>query len=188
VIGVEDEGDVQRAGRLLIRLLAEQHRQEVRRVRKLRVGRHDLLPRPQPVIHRDVTGDLGDEAQCLAVVGLLGAVPAVGVVGRGGRDARPEHRHRGGLLRERRHEVVVERRRIASLDEELVQVVEVGLGRESQVVQEVDHLLVGGLAREIVDVVAGVPEPALLAVDVGDAGLRGDDLSKSHLAHAVPLA
>ena len=56
---------------------------------------------------------------------------------------------------------------------------QLGRGGQLQVVQEVDGLLEGGVLGQVVDVVTGVEEPALPAVDVRDPGLGGDHVLES---------
>src|SRR5690606_30933536 len=59
--------------------------------------------------------------------------------------------------------------------ETVVEVVELGLRGELAEPQEVGHLLEGGVAREVVDLVAAVDELAGLPVDVGQLGVEGGD-------------
>ena len=58
---------------------------------------------------------------------------------------------------------------------------------ELEVVEEVDDLFEAGVAGEVGDVIADVPEAARLPVDVGDARLRGDDLAQPLLGHATRI-
>ncbi len=146
-------------------------------------GRHDLLARPHPVVHREQGRRLRDQTQRLAPVGLHRVVPPVRVVRRRRRNARPEHRHRRGLLSERRHQVLQELGDLALLDHEVGERVQLRLGRQSQLVEQVDDLLVRGPAGQVVDVVADVPEPPGLPVDVGQPRLGCHDLAKASVGH-----
>ena len=70
---------------------------------------------------------------------------------------------------------------------ETVELLELVPGRELEVVEKVDGLFEGGVPREVADVVAHVPEPAGIAVDVRDLRLGGHDVAKALLGHAVLL-
>ena len=158
VIGVEDERGVERVGVLGARLVSQEHPQEVGGVGELGVGRQDVLAGPQPVVVRDQRRGLGDQAERLAELRIGRLVPPVGVVRGGGGDAGPQHGHRRRLLRELVHQVRQERRQLALVDQELVQLVELVARRELQVMQEVDDLLVAGVRGEVGDVVPDVPQ------------------------------
>jgi hypothetical protein len=190
VIGVQDEGGVEGRGVLGRRLDPQQHVQEVRCVRQLRAGWHDLLAGAQTVVGGDQGRGLRHEPHGLAVLGFRRLVPSVGIVGGGRGKARAQHRHRGGLLGELGHQLLEQDREVALVHEELDEVVQLVAVWKPGVVQQVDGLLEGDVARKVGDVVAGVPQPSGLAVDVGDPGLSGDDLAEALLRHvrSLPVA
>src|SRR6266540_7033857 len=183
VVRVEDQGGVQGRGVGLLGFVSGEHVQEVRRMRELRVGRHDHLTGSHPVVHREQRRRLRDEAEGLALVRLGTVVPPIGVIGGRGGDAGPKHRHRRRLLGQGRHQSLEEWRDLSLGDQSLRKLVEIGLGWELEVVEKVGDLLEGRLGRQVVDVIAHVPQAPLLAVDVGQAGRCGDDLFQSSLRH-----
>ena len=131
-----------------------------------------------PLRMRSKRGDqrrqLGRDPDGLAVVGV--GVHDVGLVVVGGehRERRPHGRHRVGVLgrvvTEVVQEVGVDRPGLAELAVELV---ELGLGRELALPEQVGHLLERGVLGQVADVVAAVDELALLAVDGRELGVEG---------------
>jgi hypothetical protein len=77
---------------------------------------------------------------------------------------------------------------IPFLREEGGQPVELRQGGELQMMEEVDDLLEGGVLREVLDLVADVGEGSLLAIDVGELGVCGDDLSEPLVGHDPPFS
>ena len=67
------------------------------------------------------------------------------------------------------------------------QVLKSALGRQLEVVKEVDDLFEGRIFGEVVDVVPDVGKAAFLAVDVAEGGLCGDDpLESFPISHRSP--
>ena len=103
-------------------------------------------------------------ARTSLVVDLVG----VGVEGRERADRGDEHAHRVGVVAEALHEVldVLVHERV---DRDLVDpLLELGLGRQLAVDQQVGDLEVGRVLAQLLDRVAAVLEDARVAVDVGD--------------------
>ena len=79
--------------------------------------------------------------------------------------------------------VYVVERYLPGLDQEVREAVELGLRWQAELVEQVHDLLERGPAGQVGDVVADVPQAALLPVDVGQARLRGHDLAKTLVRH-----
>jgi hypothetical protein len=76
-----------------------------------------------------------------------------------------------------------ERGDLPLLDHEVGECVELGLGGQAELVQQVHDLLVGRPPRQVVDVVADVPQAAGLTIDVGEPRLGRNDLAKTLVRH-----
>ena len=176
MVGVEDEHGVEDLGGSLLGLLSVQHEEEIGGMWELRVRVDDREPLAIPIVVGDERRHQGDEPDRLSVVRLGGLVPAVRIVRRGCGDARSQHRHRRGLLGEGGHQGNDEVRRLPLVHHLLGELLELDLVREADVVEEEDDFLEGGVLREIVDRIPRVPELPELAVDVGDRGLRRNDV------------
>src|SRR6266567_6203325 len=69
VIGVENQGDVESAFGGLRRSCAVQQQEEIRRMRKRRIGLDDILPFPQAIVSRHYHRYLRSQPNRLAHVG-----------------------------------------------------------------------------------------------------------------------
>ena len=97
MVGVEDEGDVERAGRGFRGLDAVEHPEKIAGVIERAVGRNNFLSFAEAVVNGHDHGDLGGEVVGLAHVGVVGVVFLVGVVKAERRHGSSQHFHgRGG--------------------------------------------------------------------------------------------
>ncbi len=165
-----------RAGRLAV-----EHGQEVVRGGALARRRDDLLALADAVEGGHERGQLGGEADRLALVGLAAHVLGLVVIGGEHGEGGAHGRHRVGVRRrvvaEVVHEIRVDGARLAHLGRHLV---ELRLVRHLAVPQEVAGLLEGGVLGQVLDAVAAVEQLALLAVDERELGVeRGDAFEAS---------
>ena len=178
VVGVQDEEHVERldqarVGLELLLAHLEEHREEVGGVAQVVVGVDERLALRVAERPGAQGRHLGDHPHDLhvAVVGVAD-VAGVGVERRQRADGGHQHAHRVRVVAESVHEsldVLVHERVVGDLVHPGVVLL---LGGELALDQEIGHLEEVGLLRELLDRVAAVLEDALVAVDVGDRGLR----------------
>src|ERR671910_701663 len=178
VVGVQDQDDVEVAGDLGVGLLAGQGVEEVGRDAEVVAGLDRVRAGPQPLVGGDDLGGLGHQPVGLAEVGLRRPV-VVGVEGGRGRHRRPQGGHRAGPPGQGADQLDQQGVEHALGPQGGHRLRQLGRGRQLQVVEQVDGLLEGGMGGQVGDVVAGVEELALPAVDVGDPGLGGDHALES---------
>src|SRR5215207_3217176 len=178
VVGVQDQDDVEVAGDLGVGLLAGQGVEGVGRDAEVVAGLDRVRAGPQPLVGGDDLGGLGHQPVGLAQVGRWRLL-VVGVEGGRGRHRRPQRRHGAGPLGQGADQLDQQGLEDALGPEGRDRLGQLGRGRQLQVVQEVDGLLEGGVLGQVGDVVAGVEELALPAVDVRDPGLGGDHALES---------
>jgi isocitrate dehydrogenase (NAD+) len=178
VVGVQHQDDVEVAGDLGVGLLAGQGVQEVGRDPEVVAGLDRVRAGPQPLVGGDDLGGLGHQPVGLAQVGLLRLL-VVGVEGGRRRHRRPQGGHGAGPRGQGADQLDQERVKGALGPQGGDRLGQLGGGRQLQVVQQVDGLFEGGVLGQVGDVVAGVEELALAAVDVGDPGLGGDHALES---------
>ena len=174
MVGVQDEQDVERPLQPRIRLVLElghleQHSEEVAGIAQVVVGIDVRLPHRVAVGERRQRRHLRDqpddlEVADLRVVDLVG----VGIEGRERAGRGQEHPHRVGVVAEALHEaldVLVHER----VDRDLVRpLVQLRLGGQLTVDEQVGDLEIGRLLRELLDRIAAVLQDAGLAVQERD--------------------
>ena len=195
MVGVKDEGDVERLGGELGGLLARHHVEEIAREGELGIGSDHGLPAPDPLPGRHQRRHLRRQADALPQRRLARVVRGVGIEGGQRRDARAEDLHGRGLLGQLPEHgdqlggQLPIRRRGKRLD--------VGVqllpARQLAVPEEVRHLLEGRLRDEVVYIEAPIEEAALVAVDEADVRCRDDNVLETSLqgirggvTHGVP--
>ena len=195
VVGVEDEQHVEGLGQRGVRLVAglghlPHHRQEVLGEAQRVVRVDERHPDAEAVAGRGQRGHLGDEPDDLAhaVLGIEDVL-GVGVEGRERGDGRHEHPHRVGVVVEALEEALAH----VLVDERVVRdVVDPRLvlrgGRQLAVDQQVGHLEVGRVLRQLLDRVAAVAEDARVAVEVGDRARRGGRRHQRRVVEPDPRA
>ena len=180
VVGVQDEEHVERldqarVGLELLLAHLEEHGEEVRGVAQVVVGVDERLALRVAERPGAQGRHLGDHPHDLHVpVVRVADVAGVGVERRQRADGGHQHAHRVRVVAESVHEsldVLVHERVVGDLVHPGVVLL---LGGQLALDQEIGHLEEVGLLRELLDRVAAVLEDALVAVDVGDRGLRHD--------------
>ena len=175
MLGVEDQARVEGAGRHVGRRLAGEHVEEVRGVGQVPGGLHRFLAAADPVVGADGRRDLAREPRGLATVGGARVVGGVGIVHPQRGDGRLQRAHRVRVLRHEGEGLRQLARDRPGRDEFGREPAELRSIGQLAMPEEVGHLLERGPARQIVDVIAAVGEPAVLPVQVAEPGLGGHD-------------
>ncbi len=180
MVGVEDEQDVERTGEHRVGLEAglgdlPHHRQEVRGEREGVVRVDERHAHAEAVGGGGQRGHLGDQADDLLVAGLgVEDVLGVEVEGRERGHGRYEHAHRVGVVVEPLQEALAHVLVDEGVEGDLpFPHLELGLGGELTVEQEVGHLQEGGVLGQLLDGIPPVAEDPGIAVEVGDGALTG---------------
>jgi len=168
VVRVEDERLIEGLGGDVVRLLAGQHVEEVRGETQIRVGIDGLLAETVALERCERGRDLGGDPTPLPErrIEIVGVGLVFGFVGREHRNRSPQRGHgllvgRGELLH-RREDVVVD---LAFVHERGRKRLELVLGRQMTVPEQVEHFLVARTASEVLDRVAAVDQSTDIAVD-----------------------
>ena len=179
VIGMQDQQQVERlhGDRLEPVLLAghcEEHVEQVGAVRQVVLRIDERLAEDVLVGGRGDCRDLGDDPvrEDLAVARVMD-VQRVVVEGRHRRDHGRHLRHRMGVVMEA---VVEAQQRLVDhrvAHDAVLERIELELGRQLAVDQQVGDFEEGALLRQLLDGIAAVEEDAAIAVDVGDLRLAG---------------
>ncbi len=179
MVGVQDPEHVERPLEPRVRLVLhlghlEHHREEVARVGQVVVRIDVGQPEVVAVGERGERGHLRDRAHGRHVA-LHVVLDVLGrrVEGRERAHGGQQHPHRVGVVAEALHELLDVLVDVGVVGDLVDPGVELVLGRQLAVDQEVRHLEVGGLLAELLDRVPAVLEHAGLAVDVGDRAATG---------------
>ena len=174
VVGVKNPEDVEgalepRVGLVLHLGHLEHHREEVAGVGQVVVRIHVREPEVVPVREGGERRHLRDQPDRGHVTLELVVDPLrLRIEGRERADGGEQHAHRVGVVAEALHElldVLVDEGVVGDLEDPLVELL---LGRQRAVDQEIGDLEVRGLLAELVDRIAAVLENPGLAVDVTD--------------------
>ena len=193
VVGVEDEEDVEGSGQDGVGVETglgdlPHHREEVGGEGQRVVGVDEGHAHAEPVGGRRQGRHLGDQADDLLVAGF-GVEDVLGVEVEGGQggDRRYQHPHGVGVvveaLEEPLSDVLVDEGVVGDL---VAPLVELGLGGQLAVEQEIGNLEVGRLLGQLLDGVAAVAKDAQVAVEVGDRALAGGGRDEAGIVEPDP--
>ena len=174
MVGVQDERDVEGAGRSVGWLGAIEHPDEVGSVREGLVRVDDGLALADAIEDGDDHGDLRGEPVGLAHVAVVGGVLLVGIVEGEQANGGTQHLHGGGVgghAAEELDDAPVHGARGGKSGGKVRELV--GRGQLAEP-EEIGGLFEGGVGSELVDIDAAVREDTGVAVDPAD-GRRGGD-------------
>ena len=181
VLGVERHGDVEDTRRKLGGLFADEGPEEVGGVVEIVARGDDVEALALAVEGSDDGGHARGEARGRPLELFLGEVVGLGVESAEGGDADLEGAHGLGRADEFGDEGAVEVGEGAFDDQERLELIELLPGGKLQIPEEKGGLFEGGVLGQVVDVVAGVDELALLAIDAAELGGGDVDAFKATL-------
>ena len=175
MLGVEDEGNVQRPSRCFGGLDAVEHPKEVGRVVQRAVGRHHFFSLAQPVVDGHDHGDLRGQVIALAHVGVVRIVFLIGVVEAERRDRGTQHFHRRGRRGDAAQQIDNAHVKAPGERKLRLELAQLELAGKNAVPQQAGSLLEGGVHGQLVNVDAPIGQDAGFSVDPADTGVRRDN-------------
>src|SRR5918994_3467965 len=174
VVGVQDEEHVERLLQARVRLVLglghlEEHGQEVARIREVVVGVDVRQPEAVTVGKRGKGRHLGDKThrRNVALV-LIVDIFGLGVEGGEGADGSLQHPHRVRVVTEAVHEVLDVLVDVGVMGDLIGPLIELVLGWEPAVDEQIGHLEVRRMLAELLDGDAPMLQDPLLPINVGD--------------------
>ena len=181
MFGVEGHGHIEDLGLEIAGLLAGEGPEEVGGVAEVVTRGDDVETLALAVEGRHDGGHAGGETGSGALQLLLREVAGQGIEGAKGGDADFQAAHGLGGAGELANEDAVEVGKRALSDEERLEVLKLLVGGKLEVPEKERGLFEGSMLGQIVDVVAGVDELALLAINGAELGGGDVDAFKATL-------